>query len=359
MNSRGGHAMFDAVRLLLAVALLLSTANAQYSESDRRREDSDIAKLAMITRADHSTIFFHGITKSGYVRDGQIHTIVLKPADEPFHLRCHHPEAVSRDGTRIAYVSAAADASGCHIVVRDLRNGEDKILADTEVSGSILSWSWDDKEIAYEGGRTLDPFRQEYKGPGAIVAVHLSDGRQRTVARLPLRIVGGKPRGEIGNLESVDWLHQRSELIVDVGMCVPVPRPKNPGTCRGEIDTFLLSSEEDSHLLAFGGESTVSPADQIAFVDRDGVWVVDADGSKRRRITTVPPVAFLLPFFKEESGWAKVVWSPGGDRLLFNTVIGEEFFNSYYLVDLKNGKRRQILKNSFLGITAWRASSHE
>ena len=338
---------------MLTAPLLLSAANAQVSDSERRHEESDIAKLASITRADRSTIFFHGLTRSGYVRDGNIHGIDLKRVDEPSHLQCHHPEAISRDGTRIAYVTAADDERGCHIVIRDLRSGGDRMLADTEVSGSILSWSWDDKEIAYEGGRTLNPLKKEYVGLGAVVAVSIADGRQRTVARLPLRINGGKPRGEIGNLASVDWLHHRSELVVDVGMCVPIRDP-SPGTCRGEVDTLLLSSE-DSRLLAVGGESTVSPAaDLIAFVAKNGLWVIDPDGSDRRRITRVPPVAFFLPFFKEETGWSKVVWSPSGDRLWFNTVIGEEFFNNYYLVDLKSRKRRQVLKNSLLGITAWR-----
>jgi hypothetical protein len=352
VNSRCSHITVSILDLMLAASLLLSTANAQYTESERRHEDSDIAKLAAISREDHSTIFFHGITKSGYVRDGDIHIIDLNRVEERGHLQCRG-EAVSRDGTRIAYVTALDDASGCRIVVRELKSGEETMLPHTEVSGRFLSWSWDDKEIAYEGGRTLNPLRQEYEGPGAIIAVSLVNGRRRTLAHLPLRIDGGKPRGSIGNLVSVDWLHHRSVRIVNVGVCVPIPDP-SPGTCREETDTLLLSFEE-SRLLAFGGEAAVSPAaNDMAFVSGDGVWVIDADGLKRRRITRAPAVAFFLPFFKEETGWSKVVWSPSGDRFWFNTVIGEEFFNNYYLVDLKSGKRQRLRKNSLLQITAWR-----
>lgn len=349
MNSRGGHAKVGTLGLMLTASLLLPTASAQVSESEVRHEESDIAKLAAITRADHSTIFFHGLSKSGYVRDGNIHIITLKRVAGPSRLQCHAPEAISRDGTRIAYITDEDDARGCHVVVRDLRSGEDTKLQDTEVSGSILSWSWDDKEIAYEGGRKLNLLKQEYTGPGAVVAVSLADGRQRTVARLPLRIVG-IPSKEVG----VDWLHQRSELVVEIHRCVPIRDPW-PGTCRLEVNILLLSAEE-SRVLAVGGGSAVSPVvDHIAFVDQGGVWVIDSDGSKRRRITSVPPVAFFLPFFKEETGWSKVVWSPSGDRIFFNTVKGEEFFNNFYLVDLNSGKRRQVLKNSLLEITAWRS----
>jgi len=121
-----------------------------------------------------------------------------------------------------------------------------------------------------------------------------------------------------------------------------------------EVNILLLSAEE-SRVLAVGAGSAVSPVvDHISFVDQRGVWVIDSDGSKRRRITSVPPVAFFLPFFKEETGWSNVVWSPRGDRIFFNTVIGEEFFNNFYLVDLNSGERRQVLKNSLLDITAWR-----
>jgi len=336
---------------MLNALLLISAANAQVSESETRHEDSDIAKLAAITRADHSTIFFHGLIKSGYVRDGNIQIMTLKRADAPSPLKCRG-EAISRDGTRIAYVTTRDEARGCHIVILDFKSGEVMKLPDTEVSGSILSWSWDDKEIAYVGGRKLNLLKQEYMGPGAVVAVSLADGRQRTVAWLPLRIVG-KPPGEVGNLLSIDWLHKRSELVVDVSICVPIRDPW-PGTCRVEVHTLLLSSE-NSRVLAVGGEAAVSPVvDHIAFVAQDGVWVIEADGSKRRRITTVPSVAFFLPFFKEETGWSKVVWSPSGDRILFNTIIGEEFFNNFYLVDFKSGKRRQVLKKSLLDITAWR-----
>jgi hypothetical protein len=40
--------------------------------------------------------------------------------------------------------------------------------------------------------------------------------------------------------------------------------------------------------------------------------------------------------------------------LWFSTVLDEEFNSSYYLVDLKDGKRRRVLKNTSIDIDAWR-----
>jgi len=296
------------------------------SDSLRRHEESDIAKLAAITRDDHSTIFFHGLAKSGYVRDGSIHIVALKRVEAPSPMQCLG-EAVSRDGMRIAYFTTADDASKCRIVLHELRTGEDRSLLDVEPNHNLLSWSWDDTEIAY-------------RVSSGIVAVSTTDRRQRTLGSLPLRI-NGKPPTHGWNLTSIDWLHQRPELV-------------ESGTCRETHQTLLFSSN-DSRLLAFGSGAAVSPAgDHIAVALKDSVVVIDGDGSNRRRITSIPPAAFFLPFFKEETFWSKVVWSPSGDRLWFNTIINEEFNSNLYLVDLKTGRRRRVLKNTSVTITAWR-----
>jgi len=89
-------------------------------------------------------------------------------------------------------------------------------------------------------------------------------------------------------------------------------------------------------------------------VTKDSVSIIDALGKNRRRITSIPPATFFLPFFKEETGWSKVVWSPSGDRLWFNTIINEEFNSDVYLVDVKSRRRPRVLKNSSLAITAGR-----
>jgi dipeptidyl aminopeptidase/acylaminoacyl peptidase len=62
----------------------------------------------------------------------------------------------------------------------------------------------------------------------------------------------------------------------------------------------------------------------------------------------------IPPFIREETGWSKVVWSPQGDRFWFSTVLDEEFNSNYYLVDVRDGRRRRILKNTSIDISAWR-----
>jgi len=197
----------------------------------RLREESDIAKLAAIPRADHSAMFFRGLSKSGYVRNGSIHIVALKRVQAPSPMQCLG-EAVSRDGMRIAYFTTAEDASHCRIVLHDLRTGEDRGLLDTEPSHNLISWSWDDTEILY-------------KIANGIVAVSTKDGRQRVLGRLPLRINRKTPT-EPWVLLSIDWLHQRPELVVDANICVPTGEP---GTC-GEQHQTLLFSSSDSHVLA-------------------------------------------------------------------------------------------------------------
>src|SRR6476660_5089067 len=86
----------SGLALILAAPVLLSAWSTEAVEHRRRYEASDIAKLAAITRADHSTVFFHGFTASGYVRNGTVHDVVLRVVKEPLHLQCRG-EAVSRD----------------------------------------------------------------------------------------------------------------------------------------------------------------------------------------------------------------------------------------------------------------------
>jgi hypothetical protein len=61
-----------------------------------------------------------------------------------------------------------------------------------------------------------------------------------------------------------------------------------------------------------------------------------------------------LPFIKEDIGWSRVGWAPAGDRLLFPSVLDEEFNSNIYLVNIKSGKRKRVLSNTSLDVTAWR-----
>jgi hypothetical protein len=320
--------------LFLAAPVLLSAWSAE-TTAQRGHESSDIARLAAITRSDHSTIFFHGLTASGYVRDGTVHHMELRIVKEPLNLRCRG-QAVSRDGTRIAYVVVADDAKRCEIVVRDLRTDRDTSLLYVAESYRMLAWSWDDSEIGYEG-------------PAGIMAVSIAGRPERMVAPGPLRVNGIPITGGYF-LESVDWLHDEPELVVDANICVPTGEP---GACQHEHHTLLVSPGGDSRLLALGKSPSVSPAgDLIAFASKSHVELIHADGSYRRRVTKIP-ASLNLPFFREWVG-PNMMWSRGGDRLLFGTVIDEESHANYYLVEVESGRRQRVLANTSIDIMDWR-----
>jgi hypothetical protein len=324
--------------LILVASLLLSIASGQVSESLKRREKSDITKLARITRADHSTIFFCGVTDAGYVRDGEIYSIVLEAGNLRYLNYCFG-QAVSRDGSRIAYGIVTKAADGCRIVIRDLKTAAERDLALTEKCSRLLTWSWDDSEIAYQGVK-------------AIFALSVADGSKRLLGQLPLRIDGKIP-SEGWSLQAIDWLHHRAEPVLDAEVCVPT---SEPGTCVNQHQVLLLF-RDDSRALEIGECNAVSPVDDsIAFIAHNTVWVVNIDGSIRRAVTTVPSTLFFLPFLKEEP-WLRIVWSPRGDRLWFHTIVSDEGATNVYLVDVRTGHRQQILKSSTISITDWRQSS--
>jgi Tol biopolymer transport system component len=119
---------------------------------------------------------------------------------------------------------------------------------------------------------------------------------------------------------------------------------------------MLMLGPYDSRILALGWGAAISPMrDQIAFLTSSNAQMIDADTSSKRRITSVPfYILSIPPFVREETGWSKVAWSPQGDRFWFSTVLDEEFNSNYYLVDVRDGTRRRVLKNTSIDILAWR-----
>ena len=188
-----------------------SRPDAQPSVAQQRQHAAAIAKLAAITRPDHSTLFFRitGFQISGYVRDGTVHMLALDRTKSSSHFRCVG-EAISRDGSRLAYVNATEDGQRCRIVVLDIETKREKVLAEidsVQTGHSVLRWSWDDTEIVCH----------ELRG---IFAISVKDGSRRRLARLPFR--GDSWTWNDVVVHSLDWLHDRSELVADASACVPV-----------------------------------------------------------------------------------------------------------------------------------------
>jgi hypothetical protein len=317
----------------VVAAVLSSISPAQISDSRRSQEQDEIAKLANLTRLDHSTIFFSGATGSGYVQDGRYHVIANDCAWPRGEAECWG-FSVSRDGSRIAYALSNKTARTSELFTRDLATGSVRHLATVAANGpttTSLAWSWNDKELSYQG-------------PNGIFAVSI-DGEQRTIGHLPLTI-NARPPSYDWSIHSIDWLHHRPDLIVNAWVCTPI---KKSGSCNNEPETLLFSSD-DSHLLAMGRASAVSPlGDSVAFASSNAIEVIDADGTNRQKITGLPAILWI-----KAEVWHRIVWSPAADRLIFDTVVDEGGNCDAYLVDVQKRSRERIFRKTLLTIYAWR-----
>jgi len=310
----------------------------QAEDDQQRQKAADIVKLVGITAVDHSTVFVRtlGTPTSTYIRDGTIHTLDVKRMQRSARWRCVG-EAVSRDGRRLAYVTGSDDGQQCRLVVHDVETDRPRSLGDIKpnhVGHSVLCWSWDGSEIAY----------QELDG---IFAMSIADGQRRLLARLPLPDARGQTLKDIV-VHSLHWLASGSELLADISICLPI---HNGEDCNYEQHVVLISNGT-GRLLARGGNAALSPSgDRIAFVVKGAIEVMNLDGSSRRRIASVPRALF---FFREDTGSGPLLWSPNGDRLWLTTVSGEETLITLYLIDVTRSTRRQIFRDSIVEILAWR-----
>lgn len=327
--------MTRPILLALTISVAAFFADEPVSQSERSRELADLAKLAAMTRTDHFVIFFASLVGQGYVSDGNVALFTADPDDLYSGSDCYG-SAISKDGSRIAFARPSIRSRACRIELQDLRTGEERTLTEADLRGVHLTWAWDDSQILFVAKE-------------GIVAVSIADGTKRVLGRLPLR-VGGKLPTEGWQLFSVDWLHHRPELVLDAGICTPTGEA---GECENQRKVVLWLSG-DSRVLDSGACAAVSPTDDsIAFVAKDGVVVMKADGTDRRIVTPVPSTAFFLPFIKEDP-WTSIVWSPDGQRLWFNTIIDEGGRMNVYLVDVRRGRRKRVLTHSMVRIIAWR-----
>lgn len=80
---------------------------------------------------------------------------------------------------------------------------------------------------------------------------------------------------------------------------------------------------------------------QIAYMRRDGVYVIDVDGSNHRRL-----VKTSQEEFREEVG--KVHWSPDGTEILFSACLNGNLNRDIYVVNVSTGDLTNLTPNSLL-----------
>jgi Tol biopolymer transport system component len=327
--------MINAVRHFFVAILLLASAargNDSGTQSPLELERPGIDKIARLTATEHSTMLFaiadHLI---GYAKDGHIEWINANRDAQRVTCGWPHP-ALSHDGLRVAFVSDSDKPGHCRIAIHDTPTGVQRELVETTDDPGEISWSWDDTEIAF-----FDH---------GISAVSVRGGVKRVLLPYPMKKIGDH-EFTFWVWYPMQWLHNGRDLVVELNTEVPT---REPGTYTQQSNLLFVSGG-GARVIDVGSEAAVSPAsDRIAYYTSEGIVAANADGSGKTILARAPS---SMLFFKDELFW-KIVWSPDGNRLFFETAVSENRRDNLYLLNVKSGRREQFLSHTSITIRGWR-----
>jgi len=167
----------------------------------------------------------------------------------------------------------------------------------------FLQWSPDGTRIAFcglEGG----------------ICIADADGTNLSKVELPGILNGG-----------LSWSPDGAKIAI---VCV---FPQSPNNYIAEVYTINVETGElerltDTPDIYEYGPSWSPEGSQIAFATLASpfpIYVMDADGSKQRLLTTVPQLG------------GPISWSPDGKKIMYVSRIGERGYGEIYLVDVEDG----------------------
>ena len=203
--------------------------------------------------------------------------------------------AWSPDGNRLAYAAGASSDSQSDLYVLDLDDGESQQVTRTpDRCESAPSWAPDGEELVYVSG-TCD------EGTGGIFVTDVDGGEERELVAS-----GSWPDvGPDGRLLYTAPVPGRPWYIQRLWVSEPDGTRARDVTPRGFDSASEATWSPDGNRIAFvvasGDLSAEAPEDW-----NEEVYVMDADGSNPRRLTTMPGNDHWPPS-----------WSPNGQRLVY------------------------------------------
>jgi Tol biopolymer transport system component len=324
-------------RCLAVAATLLTTLTAVGGQANYKSvlksEKRGIEKIVQLTARDHSAILFtvdqYLIV---YVRDGAI--VWIDDTDWNLQRWRPHP-ALSRDGTRVAFVSDGDTPASGRIRIRDMATGAERELATVDGDPGEISWSWDDSEILF-----FDTGSSERSNRG-ISAISVREGARVTV--IPASVLGVWSRAQWYPMQ---WLRDGKGLVIELSMVAS--GSKTGALATYEPGVFVVGSGTIRQIDR-GRLPAVSPSsDRIAYYSSEGVVAANPDGTGR----TVLYGAHSSPSFKDDSLGA-IVWSRDGTRLFFSEIGSDEDSDELHLLDLNSHRQEKFLSHTSIRIRGW------
>ncbi|MFC5491991.1 hypothetical protein [Nocardioides caricicola] len=218
----------------------------------------------------------------------------------------------SPDGERVAYVSGAAWDSPTDLYVLDVDGGESEQLTSTpDRCESQPTWTPDGEELVYVSG-SCDA------GPDGVFAIGLDGGEER-------ELVAGASWPDIGPdgrllysapVPGKPWYVQRLWVSEPDGTGARDVTP--PGMASASEATWSPDGGRIAFVVPAGDPAADEPAEW-----NEEIYVMDADGSDVRRLTTTPGNDHWPPS-----------WSPDG-RLLVYGADGDPASGELATVDLE------------------------
>lgn len=301
------------------------------SSYDARPSISDDGRYVAYNQFDPVT-FTGGRADRVYVRDRQEGTTTLVSVDDsgrPLEGNAFDP-TISADGRRVAFVSQGAPVvdgvrvecqsriqSCVYVYVRDAATGE-TTLASLDAGGQRLIDGFPyDLRLSADGNSVVFALTGSDGAAAGIYAHTLS-------TRETLRVTGGR-----------GWQPSVSAHGDYVAFTTDASLVGDDTNGVEDIYVVLLVPAEASPPVALETQVPEPAAGEpsIAYIGADNnLWVIDADGSNARRLTTDADAVWSAG----ASAYASPAWSPDGARLY--VTRGTHNSGAIFVIDLQSGE---------------------